>query len=77
VTIRNFGNFNHQLNIQDWQVELPNSAESQLQNADLGVDAFLAGTGAGFNQYRDTIVYKAWREGKLQIDEELAAADKN
>ncbi|MSR57288.1 MAG: hypothetical protein EXS05_06420 [Planctomycetaceae bacterium] len=62
---KRMGDFSHDANPQDWQLDLGADADTLLQRARSGVDGFLAGPGAAFDQYRETIAYSDWIKRKL------------
>ena len=74
LVLRQKGTYSHSVRVQDWQLSLPNSAEPILLNSNVGIDPYLASTGIGYDQYRDTFEYRAWMQGKLELDTEIAAA---
>jgi hypothetical protein len=67
VGLRQVGNFAHDINIQDWQLELPADADAILQRSTIGVNAYLAGSGLPFDQYRETLAYSEWMKGHLTV----------
>lgn len=73
---RQLGNFSHACVVQEWQLEIPSDAPPELQRGIIGINTYLAGPGSPFDQYRDTISYTDWRQGKLGIAELDAAAAK-
>jgi len=74
VGLRQVGNYSHDLNAQDWQIELPESAEPALRRARVGVNAYLAGPGAAFDQFRETIDYSNWVRGGTDLAAEWKAS---
>lgn len=66
VGLRQVGNFAHEINVQDWQLELPADADALLQRARIGVNAYLAGPGLTFDQYRETLTYSEWLKGTVE-----------
>jgi hypothetical protein len=66
VGLRQLGNYSHECNPQDWQLDLPADADAVLQRSRAGVFAYLAGPGTPYDQYRETITYSEWRKGKLE-----------
>jgi hypothetical protein len=73
---RQMGNFSHASVAQEWQLEIPADAPQELQRGIIGINAYLAGPGSPFDQYRDTISYTDWQHGKLGIAELDAQAAK-
>ncbi len=69
------GGFSHSLQIQDWGLELPDSAEPILVRSNVGLDPYFAGSGRTFDQYRDSVGYNAWLKGKLDLETEVAFAE--
>lgn len=74
VGLRQLGNYSHECNPQDWQLELPPDADSTLQRSRTGVNAYVAGPGTPFDQYRETITYSQWKKGKLDVKTAQKAA---
>jgi len=73
LTLRQLGTYSHQAHPQDWQLELPSTAEFALQGEAIGIDSYLIGVNPGFDQYRDTFEYRAWTDGKLELEDTIAA----
>ncbi len=69
------GGFSHLLQVQDWGLELPESAEPILLKSNVGIDPYFAGAGRTFDQYRDSVGYNAWLKGNLELDTEVAFAE--
>ena len=67
VGLRQLGNYSHECNPQDWQLELPPDADAVLQRSRTGVNAYMAGPGLPYDQYRETITYSQWRKGRLDL----------
>lgn len=67
VGLRQVGNFSHEANVQDWQLEFPSSAEGALQRNRVGINTYLAGPGVGYDQYRETIGYSTWKRNRLDL----------
>lgn len=68
------GGFAHLLQVQDWGLELPDTAEPVLLRSNVGLDPYLAGVGRTFDQYRDSVGYNAWLKGNLDLETEVAFA---
>ncbi|MBI5757444.1 MAG: terpene cyclase/mutase family protein [Planctomycetales bacterium] len=66
---RQMGNFSHVCVAQEWQLEIPSDAPQELQRGIIGINSYLAGPGSTFDQYRDTISYTDWQQGRLGITE--------
>jgi len=62
------GNFTHEMNIQFWVAELPPEAESFLTQSPIGINAYLAGAGSPYDQYRETFGYTDWTRGELGLN---------
>lgn len=69
------GGFSHGLQVQDWGLELPDTAEPILLRSNVGMDPYFAGSGRTFDQYRDSVGYNAWLKGQLALETEVAFAE--
>jgi hypothetical protein len=69
IGVRQVGNFSHEVFAQDWTLELPGDASIELQKLMVGANSFMAGPGVAYDQYRETISYSAWRNGKLEAED--------
>ena len=67
VGLRQIGNYSHECNPQDWQLEFPADTDATLVRARVGVNSYLAGPGLPFDQYRETIAYSDWLKGRLDL----------
>lgn len=65
--LRQAGNFSHECHSQDWTLQLPPDAETDLQKSGVGINPYLCGPGAAYDQYRDTINYTEWLQGRLGL----------
>ncbi len=65
--LRQIGNYSHECNPQDWQLEFPADTDATLVRARVGVNSYLAGPGMPFDQYRETIAYSDWLKGRLDL----------
>lgn len=66
------GDFSHDVNAQDWQLDFGADVDAQLQRSRTGVDGYLAGPGAPFDQFRETIAYSEW----IKVQPETTVATK-
>ncbi len=67
--------FSHNPQVQDWALELPDSAEPILLRSNVGIDPYFTGAGRTFDQYRDSVGYNAWLKGDLDLETEVAFAE--
>lgn len=67
--------FAHQLQVQDWGLELPETSEPILLRSNIGIDPYFVGAGRTFDQYRDSVGYNAWLKGNLDLETEVAFAE--
>ena len=65
--VQQLGNFSHEANVQTWTIELPETAEGFLQRVPIGINAYIAGSGGPYDQYRDTYSYTEWTKGELGL----------
>lgn len=67
--LRQVGNFSHEAFSQDWQVDMTGGLDVELQRVSVGINAYFAGPGNTYHQYRETIGYTDWTKGKLDLPE--------
>jgi len=71
---RPLGGFTHTPQMQDWTLELADTAEPILVKGNVGIDPYFTGVGRTYDQYRDSVGYNSWLNGKLDSVAELALA---
>jgi hypothetical protein len=65
--LRQINSYQHKCSPQDWQLELPADADAILVRARVGINSYVAGPGATYDQYRETIAYSDWIKGRLDV----------
>ncbi|MGE5193007.1 MAG: hypothetical protein ACM3U2_10935, partial [Deltaproteobacteria bacterium] len=65
--LRQINSYSHKCSPQDWQLEFPADADATLVRARVGINSYVAGPGATFDQYRETIAYSDWIKGRLDL----------
>lgn len=67
VGLRQLGNFAHEVNPQEWQLDLPADVEASVRRARIGINAYVAGPGVTFDQFRETVDYSEWRRKRPEL----------
>jgi hypothetical protein len=65
--LRQINSYQHKCSPQDWQLDFPADADALLVRARVGINSYLSGPGATFDQYRETIAYSDWIKGRLDL----------